>query len=211
MQNLLNQFDITKFDSGKIDLRAPQWIAGRLYASLVGGERTPDTFPEEELRLRIISDAVIAANLLCPDQLPHWVWNLDALVRGSQASEELAPIVMPAGIRYMRFEQWVVVMMPEIVSFRHAEMLATVINDLHNECSGTSHWVVDMAAVTRLPASLVGYLIGFNRGLRSSGCGMALLWIQRGIVPEALMAPLIKHFSLVKKGSFFISKAANRP
>ncbi|NLF25575.1 MAG: hypothetical protein GX589_07970 [Deltaproteobacteria bacterium] len=207
MQNLIGELDITKIDSGRIDLGTPQWIVSQLYAYLIEQDVEVDISPEEELRLRMVSDAIIAANLLQTGDLPAWTWNLEELIYGvGRFSKEHAARSMPLGVRYMPINQWLVVMLPEIFSEHHAEMLTDVLNDLHNSCSGSAHWVLDMAAVTNLPASLIGYLIGFNHGLRLNACNMVLLWMRQQIVPEALMPPMIKYFSLIKKGAFFLSK-----
>jgi len=205
LENIPN-FDILKLDSGKVDLQAPRWLAGKLYSSLTGVDGDYDLTPEAETKLRIISDAIIAANLLQIGGLPAWAWNLDALLGSGWVLSDLQLEELRTGIKYMRLENWLVAMLPEISSFHHAEEVAQSLNSLQHACNGSVHWVMDLAGVSRLPAELIGYLIGFNHGLRLTGCHMALLWVRRGGVPEVLRPPLIKHFSLVKKGAFFLSK-----
>lgn len=206
MSIIVSEFDITTFDSGKIDLSAPEWIAHRLKDCL-GLTYNREVVPgvKEEIRLRLFSNAIMAANLVKYDHVPDWVENFDSIVLDT-SSIKTQVVQTRMGLNLMRIGHWLIVMLPELKSQAHSEEIVNFLNGLQDQDTGATHWVFDLSAVTQHTSTLMAYLIGFKHGLARFNQHLLLLWVRRDAVPATLQPSIKKHFQLIKKGSFFVSK-----
>jgi len=198
-------FDVRLMDSDQLGPDAPARAAARLKEHLLPSAHDDLAKNIEEHRLRLYSSAVLAAHLPRPGNLPPWAWELDALVRGVHSFDATDAALLGPGLWFMRIEEWLVILLPPAILPLHVDLTVAALNDLQHAFPMIRHWTIDFAAVTDLPSALVGYLIGFNHGLKSSGCDMALLWMQHSVIPPGLLMPMVKHFNLESRGAFYLS------
>lgn len=211
MTLLLGDYDITSYDSSKIDLKTPELVAIRLRKSLSApteiqnfSNRSEDP-ADEELRLRLFSNAIISANLVSYEQLPTWLKQFDGVIHDTR---ELGGSIIQnsLGINMLKISDWIVIMLPKLQSAAHADQIVDFLQTYYNENTTVTHWIFDLSAVTKYSSAILGYMIKVQRRLVARHRFLLLLWLRSDVMPEPLRIAMQKHFNLVNKGTFLISK-----
>jgi hypothetical protein len=207
----LTEFDITAFDSAKIDISAPEWFSIKLLEYLLANNvaNEPESTAAraiDDLRLRLLADIVVCANLMRSPELGLWDRELEHLVL-EQFDDIHRPLVIEAGgVSHISIGRCISVGIPQVDSYTQVEAIANAINGLHHRLPSLSHWIFDLSDVKSITPTLLAYLIGFQHGISKSGGNLALLWVRREAVSPEINGVMVRSFQLAKKGSFLVSK-----
>lgn len=199
----IQSFDITQLDSGAFDSGIPDRLR-RFLLKEAGLERKLSCEDQaEECRLQLVTNALVAVNLLNKSKPPRWAQNLEDLILGDG---EYAPaqVRTQCNLRYIRLDSWIVIQLPRIVSSEHCQRVISDLNDLYDLQGSAHQWILDFSAVDLFPSELFAYLIGFNRGLKLLHQEIVMLWMRRDFIPASLLPAVSRHFNLVKRGTFLI-------
>jgi hypothetical protein len=208
IRTMIESLDLTRVDSGQVDLDAPQWFATELLDSMTGqiGFAEAELPPNEEIGLRLISNAVLTCKMISPSHVPEWAESFDL---SSAISSDL--IIMPesdgpGSMSWLRLGNWISILMPPVTDKREIGSVVQMLNDLEERYHNMNFWIIDMAPVTAVSSGLAAHLIGFQQTLAAQDKELALLWVKRESISETLFPAMQKHFHLANKGAFYLSK-----
>ena len=204
-------FDITRFDSNTIDMNTPGWLAKRLLSEIISNEiseQNGDALFEsiDEMHLRLVTDAVLAASLSTGPDMPLWAKEVSKWPHDDWDTLG-GPIVQEAeNLQYMKINGCIVLMMPRIKSENDSRKIVSVLNEIAEKEGPIVDWIVDMYTVHPIPSSLFAYLLGFQYSLKQKHRQLYMLWLRKESVNTDLMPAVKKHFHLMSKGAFLLSK-----
>lgn len=209
--SLVSAFNIDQIDSGSFDVPAPQWFANQISQHLNTLSRTETSSPEgfyelNEIKLRLLSNAIVAVNLLPAERLPAWAGVLEDWLEGRTRKIGGPVFSTPSGLTYMLLENCMVTALPDLLSNGHIELALDELSEMHHLFPSVNYWIFDMASISSLPQMLAAYLIGFQNTENPLPPRLLIMWLKRDALPNGLAAPVIKHFHLMRKGAFLLSK-----
>jgi hypothetical protein len=157
----------------------------------------------DEIHLRFLSNAALAARLVKGEERPSWITPLNELLSGRQIL--LPPVYTHAcGLSHLRLDRCLVLQFPSETRCPEPEPIINALNSLTSSNDGIQHWVLDMSACLSLKPSLLAYLLGFQHSLRDSS-HIVMLWLRQDAVPEALMPSVRKSFKVENRGAFLLT------
>ena len=209
--SLVSTFSLDQIDSGNFDRPAPQWFAEQVSQHLAGLFKNEDSSAEafyeiNELKLRLLANAIVAVNLLPPERPPLWAGVLEDWLEGRTRKIGGPVFSTPSGLTYMLLENCMVTSMPDLISPGHIELALDELSEMHHLFPSVNYWIFDMAAMNSLPQMLAAYLIGFQNSENPLPPRLMIMWLKRDALPTGLAVPVIKHFHLMRKGAFLLSR-----
>ncbi len=212
MKENMQNYDLSRLDSSVINLNTPDWLARKFIDQLLDNNKDSEEnskciadFDEDKIRLTI--NAVVAANLINPNDRPGWAKQALDWPRSDFNSNNASVHKTSSGIRYTKLNGCLLFLLPDIKTAADTDSVIESLNDLVEVERQSSDWVIDVFNLNPIPEKLLAYLIGFQRGLQSSAQNhLSLLWLRKDAIPDYMLPALSKHFQAVKKGSFLISR-----
>lgn len=206
----LRLFDISRFDSSKIQVGAQAQMVGWFLDAILGLPANTELADEEaiEIKFRHLCNALVAANLLAVTERPQWREALKSFLESPSLDVQFPVRTLNEGISLMKIEDCISLSLPTPHSPFAAEHCITVLDQLYDEECGVRHWVLDFSNIDQLSPALVAYLLGLNQTMNKGGHHLMLLWLRRDALPEMLLSPINRHFHCVKKGAFLLSRSA---
>lgn len=207
----LHDFDITSFESAKIDVSAPEWFSIKLLEYLLANNMAEEGSTTaaraiDDLRLRLVADIVVCANLMRAPEIGLWDRELEHLVLEQFENIHRPLVIETGGVSHISIGRCISVGIPHVQSYTQVETIANAINGLHHRCPTLSHWIFDLSDVQTISPTLLAYLIGFQHGISKSGGTLALLWVRREAVSPEIHGIMVRSFQLAKKGAFLVSR-----
>ncbi|MBX7143884.1 MAG: hypothetical protein K1X79_05485 [Oligoflexia bacterium] len=205
----LEQFDVLRLSAEQIIETAPT-IAVERMRSLVSAAAPLAPFQHrllEELQLRFLANAAVAANLLGKSKAPDIFETLQPYVSGENVSLPSC-VTHSCGLSHMEIGRSLFLIAPSAQTSPEPEALINALNGLVADHTGKRYWILDMSACTKIEPSLVAYLLGFQHSLRG-GSKLLLLWLRQDSVPEALLPAMTKSFRVRARGAFLLSEEPN--
>lgn len=210
ISGLLN-FDISKYDSGKIDLRTPDWLTTRLL-ELVVNRIDPSPMPGDprslfgEYQLRLMCNALVALKLGRSRTIPPWGRALERILLGQS---EILPddFSSNADFTFLRVDNCVICIVPDLSENYFITKTLNHANRVLEAFPNATNWVIDLSNCNKIPSTLVGFLLGFRQGLRGHNPSINLLWVKKDSVAPELLPALEKNFRISKKGAFYVSRS----
>ncbi len=207
----LRDFDVTSFDSTKVDISAPEWFSVKLLEYLLANDIEQNGHSSaaraiDDLRLRLLADIVVSANLMRSPEVRMWDLELEHLILDQFDNIHRPLIIESGGVSHISLGRCISLAIPPVSTCTHVEQVANAINGLHHQSPGLTHWVFDLSDVRQITPTLLAYLIGFQHGISKLGGHLALLWVRREAVSPEIQGVMIRSFHLAKKGLFWVSK-----
>lgn len=212
MSSTAEEFDISRYDSGSIDMNTPKWLQAKFIATFLphlkrAEEERGLCEEDQELRYRFLANALIAANLLPLSRRPQWADEPECLFR--EGIDPGGPLrLLNSGVRFLKIDDILVVQLPSFASPKDLELSMNSLNELVQSESPGTHWVIDLSNFITFDHLILANLIGFQQALSSQHSDLMLLWLRNNALPDNFLEIAKKHFSLIKKGAFLISHQA---
>ncbi len=201
---LLETFDVRKLNSGAISIRTPDQLANQLRSFLPPSNvPTKESEASEDLRLRLITNGLVAARLR--NTTPPWLADLDELLL---AAGKFAPlrVIEIEQTSFLKVQDWMFVMAPSVSDEAGVVQFLKALNVSESENRSACYWIFDFSAVTYVNHALIAFLIGFQQNLLCRTPAVSLLWLRPEVIPPSLLSTVSRRFNLFKKGSFLLSE-----
>lgn len=184
--------------------KAPEEIVSQVRQALVEVEKAPFRgVALDELHLRFLSNAALAAGLIGDVNQPAWFEALESLLSGGRV--DLPPIcTLSCGLSHMKLDRCMLLQLPSEEQCQEPEPVINALNSLTSSNDGLQHWILDMSACRALKPSLLAYLLGFQHALRDRG-RLVVLWLRQEAVPDSLLPSVRKSFNAQSKGAFLLT------
>lgn len=210
MKWALPDFDITRCDSAKIDMRSPERLAKQLLQGMIAGPEEIDVqagMPEfDEARVRLLVNAVLASSLMPSGAKRPWAKQVDNWIEDDWNLLGGEVKAADAGIKYMKLDGALVIALPHAATAEASESIIDSLNNLCEKESRNNDWIIDFYNICSVSPSLMAFLIGLQLNQRMGTRQSFLLWLRKEALPPELMPAVRKYFYLMKKGVFLLSK-----
>lgn len=204
---LLRSFDVRKINSAAISVGTADELAQQLRTYLpLTNLQNKEELASEDLRLRLITDGLVAARLR--NATPPWLADLDELLlaSGKFAFRAVAEIEQTS---FLKVSDWMFVMAPPVHDEAGVVRFLKALNIAELENRSVCYWIFDFSAVTYVSHALIAFLIGFQQNLLCKTPAISLLWLRPEVIPQPLLATVSRRFNLFKKGSFLLSEGSS--
>jgi len=196
--SILNHFDVRKVNSSAISISTPATFAQQLKVYMPSGSAE-----EEDLKLRLITNGLVAARLL--EITPPWLADLDELLLSEEGfSPSLVTTIEDTA--FLKVQDWMFVMAPKVENEAEVVKFLRALSEAELDNRGAAYWIFDFSSVTYVNHALIAFLIGFKQNLLCATPAISLLWLRPEIIPPSLLATTKKRFNLFKKGLFLLSQ-----
>lgn len=205
----MTDFDLTRLDSGVVNLQAPELLAHKLLQEALEFDTPGETSIAEvdEDRIRLVINAIVAANLINDAEKPAWAKEISEWRYSDWTNFGGQVQITDTNVKFMKLRRCLVLLLPNINDESQTDLIISTLNDLAEHEAINSDWIIDIFNMAPIPEKLLTFLIGFQHGLSSSVQRLlSLLWLRKDAVPDYLAPAVSKHFHTVKKGMFLLSK-----
>jgi hypothetical protein len=204
IESLVQRMDQSGASESAWSEKAPEEVVSKLRQVLLEVDRAPFRgVALDEMQLRFLSNATLAAGLIGDVVQPAWFEALERMLAGGQV--DLPPIcTLSCGLSHMKFDRCMLLQLPSEEQCPEPEPVINALNSLTSSNDGMQHWILDMSACRALKPSLLAYLLGFQHALRDRG-RLVVLWLRHEAVPESLLPSVRKSFNAQSKGAFLLT------
>lgn len=154
----------------------------------------------EELRLRIVSVAVIGARSVDLDHGQTSEVDWFRLKDYSPTIEHHSGNIVSAA-----FRSHVVILLPEVESLSTEQAVANGLLDIFERASGQKTWIIDFSAMRQITHLMLGLIYGYRENLNRKGGRLGVCWLRDGIVPGSLMNSVSNKLELIRIGDHWFS------
>ncbi|MDC0358543.1 hypothetical protein OAO01_06980, partial [Oligoflexia bacterium] len=108
------------------------------------------------------------------------------------------------GVVYSHFESAWALLLPNIRSKAHCDLVLDDLLKIYHACSDRPRWVVDFSGVHNTPMLLLGSLAGYKAFRKKPQ--VLLCWLKDGLLPEGSMEGVSRIFNCHKVGGYWFSR-----